>query len=116
MPLQDRKAQGYAVITDMRARARDKALHLSGSPAAERKTEPRPPDMAEPGQRGLDTDHGGAFYLRFERAKHHAGRRLATAAREGRGSFSVRRMLDGAAIVSIARRLYRPGSSWASVG
>jgi len=42
MPLQDRETQGYAVITDMRGCARDKALHLIGGPIAKGATEPGP--------------------------------------------------------------------------
>jgi hypothetical protein len=59
MPLQDVQALGYAVITDMRGCAGDKAIHVFRIPAAERAGERRPEQSTDPRQRraGSQVDH-----------------------------------------------------------
>jgi hypothetical protein len=59
MSLQDVEALGYAVITNMRGRAGDKAIHLVRIPSAERAGERRPEQTTDPRQRrtGSQTDH-----------------------------------------------------------
>jgi hypothetical protein len=51
MPLQDREAFAYAVITDMRGSAGDKTLHLVGASPAERAGKAAPEQAADPSQR-----------------------------------------------------------------
>jgi len=72
MPLQDVETLGYAVITDMRGRAGDKAIHVFGIPAAKRASERRPEQATDPRQRRAwsHVDHVGAPYPRFGRPKH----------------------------------------------
>jgi hypothetical protein len=50
MSLQNVEALGYAVITDMRGSASDKAIHVLRIPAAERAGERRPEQAADPRQ------------------------------------------------------------------
>jgi hypothetical protein len=50
MSLQDVETLGYAVITDMRGRAGDKAIHLASIPAAKRACERRPEQTTDPRQ------------------------------------------------------------------
>jgi hypothetical protein len=59
MPLQDVEALGYAVITDMRGCAGDKAIHVFRIPAAERARERRPEQTTDPRRRrtGPQADH-----------------------------------------------------------
>jgi hypothetical protein len=79
MSLQDVETLGYAVITDMRGRAGDKAIHLVGIPAAERASERRSEQTTDPRQAGSQVDHVRAPYPRFVRAKHYSSaRRVVT--------------------------------------
>jgi hypothetical protein len=59
MSLQDVEALGYAVITDMRGSAGDKAIHVLGIPTAERASERRPEQATDPRQSraGPQADH-----------------------------------------------------------
>jgi hypothetical protein len=50
MSLQDVEALGYAVITNMRGCASDKAIHMLGVPAAERAGERRVEQATDPRQ------------------------------------------------------------------
>jgi hypothetical protein len=79
MSLQDVETLGYAVITDMRGRAGDKAIHLVGIPAAKRASERRPEQTTDPrqGRAGPQVDHVRAPYPRFVRAKHYSSARRA---------------------------------------
>jgi hypothetical protein len=59
MSLQDVEALGYAVITDMRGCAGDKAIHVLGVPAAERAAQRRAEQKTDPrqGRAGPQVDH-----------------------------------------------------------
>jgi hypothetical protein len=61
MSLQDVEALGYAVITDMRGCAGDKAIHMFSVPAAERARERRPEQTTDARQRcsRSQVDHVG---------------------------------------------------------
>jgi len=73
MPLQDVEALGYAVITDMRGCASDKAIHVLRIPAAERARERRSEQTTDPrqGRAGSQADHVQAPYPRFVGPKHY---------------------------------------------
>jgi hypothetical protein len=58
MLLQDVQALGYAVITNMRGRAGNKAVHLAGISAAERTRERRPKQTTDP-RSWSQVDHVG---------------------------------------------------------
>jgi hypothetical protein len=76
MSLQDVETLGYAVITDKRGRAGDKAIHVLGIPAAERTRERRPEQTTDPrhSRAGSQVDHVGAPYPRFGGPKHYGDR------------------------------------------
>jgi hypothetical protein len=59
MSLQDVETLGYAVITDMRGRAGDKAIHLVLIPAAKRTRERRSEQTTDPrqGRAGSQVGH-----------------------------------------------------------
>jgi hypothetical protein len=73
MSLQDVETLGYAVITDMRGCAGDKAIHVFRIPAAERARERRPEQTTDPrqGRAGSQIDHVQAPYPRFVGPKHY---------------------------------------------
>ena len=80
MSLQDVEALGYAVITDMRGRAGDKAIHLVGIPAAERARERRPEQTTDPRQAvaGRKSIMSGLLIHNSSRPKHYGSRPAAS--------------------------------------
>src|SRR5918995_4944342 len=73
MSLQDVEALGYAVITNMRGCASDKAIHVLGVPAAERAAQRRAEQATDPrqGRARPQVDNVRAPYPRFVRPKHY---------------------------------------------
>src|SRR5262245_7992484 len=89
MSLQDVEALGYAVITNMRGCAGDKAIHLLGIPAAERAGERWPEQTSDERQRCLrpqaEVDH-----VRTSLSTIRPAKALRRQARRGKSAINLK--------------------------